>query len=186
MHEISGFFGWLSNILSGAKFWFIVLPWEKAVRVRFGKNSKVIEPGFHFRIPYGDHIVIINTRLRLSSSQSITVTSKDGKTVTMAVLVGFRITEPLKAMQALQQPESTCAAIVQGCAARAIADRNCSETAIEILREEILARLKEFTLGAIEFDTVEIVEYAVVKTYRLLQDSYKPVTYTENETVTHY
>lgn len=32
------FFEWLANLFRGARFWFVVLPWKRSVRVRLGKG----------------------------------------------------------------------------------------------------------------------------------------------------
>lgn len=81
----STFAEWFRSTLESAKFWFMVNPWERAVRVRAGRWSKQIEPGAYFRIPFVDTVTLINTRLRITSTPSITITTMDGKTVTMAL-----------------------------------------------------------------------------------------------------
>jgi len=40
---------WLANLVKGARFWAIIMPWEKAVRVRLGRHAAIWSPGFHLR-----------------------------------------------------------------------------------------------------------------------------------------
>ncbi len=170
---ITSFAEWLRSIFLGMKFWFTVMPWEKGVRVRLGKNTALKEPGVHLRIPWADEVVIVNTRLRVTASSSMTVTSSDGKAVTTAVLVGFRIVAPLDAMMAFKDPEVTCMAIVQTAVTKYVARHGAAEIKMDALEAEALKHLEQFSKG-IEFAFVQVTEFAIVRTYRILQDSWKP------------
>lgn len=174
--NVTNFAEWIRSIFEGAKFWFMVNPWERAVRVRFGRWSKQIEPGTYFRIPFADTVTLINTRLRITSTPSLTVTTRDGKTVTLAVMIGFRIADPILAMRALMTPEYTCAAMAQAAAAGAAANLNSddlrSQQFIDSIREELSAE----KLPGIVFEVIKVTELAVVKTFRLLNDQWKPMT----------
>lgn len=117
---MSTFAEWLRQLFQSVRFWFVVQPWERGVRTRGGRDAHVVQPGFHWRIPYLDHVVIANTRLRVAATPSVTTSTLDGKIITASVLVTFRIVDPLRAMLALQSPEHTSAALAQGGLARAI------------------------------------------------------------------
>ncbi|KKK49025.1 hypothetical protein LCGC14_3139220, partial [marine sediment metagenome] len=43
--------------------WFYtVVPWERAMRVRFGKHMKIMQPGIHVQIPFIDKVFLMNIR----------------------------------------------------------------------------------------------------------------------------
>jgi len=166
---------WLVDTLKGARCWFVVLPWERSVRVRFGKHVRVYGPGWHWRIPLLDHVRTFNNRLRVAQFPSLTVTTLDGRTVTAAGLIGFRITDPLKAMLALQEPEYTCAALAMGQLASVLSRLRFDSVAVGDLESAALAHLEDSAPG-ITVDFVRLVDYAAVRTYRLLQDQWRPST----------
>lgn len=173
---MSELFQWLANLLKGARFWAIVQPWEKAVRVRAGKHTAVWPAGLHLRIPYLDEVTIVNNRLRIAPVPCQTLSTRDGKAVTVAALIGFRITDPLSAMLALQAPEMSCAAFVQTAIAKHVVERTVAEINIGELERAVLAALVGFGGGGLNFDFVSVVDYAVVKTFRLLQEQWRPQT----------
>ena len=169
-------FSWIADIFKEARFWQVVAPWERAVRVRAGKHTVLWGPGLHFRIPYLDDVRLVNTRLRVASAPCQTLSTLDGKAVTVASLIGFRIVDPLKAMLRMADPESCCSSFVQTEVARYISARTSSAIHLNDLEEATLAGLERFGNGGFEFEFVRVVDYAVVKTFRLLQEQWRPHT----------
>lgn len=168
-------FQWLVDTLKGVQFWFVVLPWERSVRVRLGRHVRVYEPGWHWRIPFIDQVRTFNNRLRVAAFPTLTVTTLDGKTITVAGLVGFRITDPLKAMLALQQPEETCAALAMGYLAELLSASRMDSTDAGRLAAAAVAHLDGNAPG-ITVDFVRLVDFAIVRTFRLLNDQWRPTT----------
>src|SRR5687768_9571068 len=101
---MTGFWQALIDFIRGLKWWTVVNPWERAVRVRAGKWTKVLECGWHWRIPFFDTIWLVNSRLRFAPFPCTTISTVDGKTVTAAGTVGFRIVDPLLAKMTWHQP----------------------------------------------------------------------------------
>ena len=169
-------FQWLADLFQGARIWTTVLPWERGLRVRLGRWSRLLEPGLHWRIPFLDTVRLINTRLRIASVNCVTVTTRDGKTVTAAATVGFRITDPLKALLTIQQPEDAAAALAQASIAAYLIPRKYDALAIEEMENEVLATLRGSGLDGMAFEFVRVVDFAIVRTIRLLQEQWRPNT----------
>lgn len=168
---------WLMGLVRGARCWVVVQPWERAVRVRLGKHPRLLEPGLHPRIPYADEVTVVNTRLRVAAVATQTVTTRDGKALTIGGNVGFRIAQPLEALNALQSPESTVAALAQREASTFISQREWADLAGPLVERAVLDALRAFAVGkGITFDFVSCVDFAVVRTYRLLQEEWRPGT----------
>jgi hypothetical protein len=167
---------WIVNAIKGARCWAIVLPWEKAVRVRLGKNAVVWGPGLHLRIPWLDDVRIINNRLRIAATPFQGLSTADGKTVSVGASIGFRMADPLKALQALQQPELACAAYAMNLVARYVSERNAAQLDVKELGEYVLEGMRGFGGGGLEYDYVSIVDFAIVRTYRLLNEGWRPAT----------
>lgn len=172
------FIQWLADTFRGARFWFVVLPWERAVRVRLGKHARLYEAGWHWRVPFIDDLRTFNNRLRLTSFPSLTVTSKDGKTVTAAGLVGFRITDPLRALMVLQQPEATAAGLAMGEIAKYLSEKPYAECSASEAASAAAGAIANEMPG-ITVDFVRLVDYASIRTFRLLQEQWRPGTNTD-------
>jgi regulator of protease activity HflC (stomatin/prohibitin superfamily) len=172
---VSEFAKWIADFFKGVRCWVIVAPWEQAVRVRAGRWTRVLEAGVHPRIPVLDDVRVFNNRLRIASFPALTVTTKDGKTVTAAGLIGFRIVDPLRAMLAMREPETTCSGLAMGHAANYIAARRFDDIAVSDLEASTVAALPGQAPGC-AFDFVKFVDFAAVKTFRLLQEQWRPGT----------
>ncbi len=140
---MSTFFQWLIDIFRDVKFWFLVNPWERAVRVRLGKNTFVLGPGFHWKLPVIDEVYMVNTRLRLGPSSTQTISAKDGKVITAGVQLGFSITDPLLALSSYLHPENSLAVLVHNHVAEYIMDHAVEEIDIPELEAFVLDGLKD-------------------------------------------
>lgn len=170
------FFQWLANFFQGSRPWQVVMPWERALRVRLGKRTILWEPGFHWRIPFVDEVRIVNTRLRIASVPCITVTTTDGKTVTVAGCVGFRIFDPFQTLLTIQHPEDAASALAQAAVAKYIASRRVAELSMEQMEQTALDALTTSSMAGLAFEFVRVVDFAVVRTFRLLQEVWRPNT----------
>lgn len=166
---------WLIDILRGIQFWVIILPWERGVRVRWAKHKTVLDPGVYWKIPWVDRVWPINSRLRFTSFPAQTITTRDGKTMTVGGVIGFRITDPVAAMMTFQQPEYSCAALVQASVANYISGRDAVELDKQELESEAVQQLKEATDG-ITFEFVTVSDWANVRAIRLMQEVWRPET----------
>lgn len=154
------------------RFWplFTVLAWERAVRVRFGNRVKLLNPGIHFRLPFFDAVTLLNTRLRLFSTEPQTLTLKDGRLLMVSATVGLRIADPLAAAMRHQSPEYAIRSIAQGLIAELVAESDPATVTPSWLAAEVLAKLREGGAGY-EYEICTISEFGFVRTYRLIQSN---------------
>lgn len=156
---ITGFFKW----------WVIVEPWEQGLRVRFGKHIKKLRAGLHFRIPFLDMVYIQESRMRMVSMSAQTVTSLDGKTITLVSSVGYSIEDVVKLYTSIAQPDSTICNTVLAAIADFVATHDMAELSPGNIEKNARERLERLDYG-LRFEEVRITNYAVVKTLRLIMD----------------
>lgn len=86
---------WISTALQGMsrpfRWWVVVAEWEQGVRVRWGRNTKLLLPGIHLRVPFLDRVFVQSVRIRTISANNQTVSTLDGKSITYSIGVRFRI-----------------------------------------------------------------------------------------------
>lgn len=173
---MNSLFDWLIRIIQGLKLWVVVRPWERAVRVRLGKHAEVLDKGVHLKLPFIDDVTLFNSRLRIASFPNQTLTTADGFTVSVAGNVGFRVAEPLEAMLSLQQPEYSCAALVQTSASSFVVSRRLEEIDPTDLQEFAKDELQR-AAGGLSIEYVSLTDFAKVnRTFRLLGDEWRPST----------
>lgn len=157
------------NFFSNFKLMFVVLPWERAARVRLGKHVRLLDAGWHVRLPFVDEVFPLNTRLRIADTGQQTLTTADGHAATFGLQIGFRITDPLRALLAMQHPEQSCAAIASSALARVVSETARSALCVAMVE----ARVSE-TLAAeapYDVDFVRIRDFVFARTYRVLNEN---------------
>lgn len=152
------FIEWLSRLFSSWKFWIVVPPWEVGVRVRLGKVAAALQPGLHFRIPGLDEIVLVNTRLRIEGTPTVTIKGAHvNKARVVSAQVGYAIKDPVKALLKFTYPGPA----IQGMAQSKIAAGDGADAVLAALRAEMEPH-------GVAIDFVYFTEDVEVRTYRLL------------------
>lgn len=155
---MNALFEWFARLIGSWKFWLVVAPWDIGIRIRLGKVAAKLRPGVHFRIPFIDEIVFVNTRQRATSSPPITL--KGAVPGTARIVTGtlmYRISDPLAAMMAYSEANGFLAMFLQSAIVHGKNEAQCLE-----------AINYECGPNGIEAMSVFFSEDVQVKTYRIL------------------
>jgi hypothetical protein len=151
------------------KWWFVLQPWEQALRVRAGRWVTKYEGGMHWRIPYLDAIFKQNCRLRISDVPQQTITNASNETLTIAGALQYRVEDVTPLYTHLHMAEETLAYTIQSLVADYIAVHKGGEcdphTVQDAINTIILDRFAEYGLAEIKF---LLTDYARVRTYRVI------------------
>lgn len=178
MQYIDNIIKYLSNLL---QWWVIVNPWERGIRIRFGNKVKHLEPGIHWRLPFFDSVYIAGIRDRVISMAVQTVSTKDGVTITLNGTLSYKMSDIVKMYNTLYHPELTLQNIVMSKISDFVTSSSSADCSPSRIGEEVTKTVKSFDYG-IEFGDVKIINYAIVKTIRLIQDgSWMSEGYTLND-----
>lgn len=161
-------FNQLSTIF---KWWVIVLPWENGLRIRLGKKVKVLKAGLHFRIPYVDSCYVQPVRLEFLALHPQTLTTKDNHTITIAVQVAYTISDIFKTYNSVSAINLAVSGKVMGVLSEFVCTNESKNVTPKMIEETILNTLAKLDWG-ISVKEVKIVTFAVVKTFRLIQDGH--------------
>lgn len=75
---------------------WVVAHYQKGIRLRFGKNPVLKEPGIYRKWPFADIYYCVNVKEDTLVTKPIHFTTTDGKTATASVMVEFIIEDALK------------------------------------------------------------------------------------------
>ncbi len=167
---MSQFFEWLMKLFREFKILVIILPWERAVRVRLGKHVALWEAGWYLKLPFIDSVHLLNARLRIANTDTQTLTTADGHALTVACAVGFCIQDPAAAMQRLQFPEQSCAMLAASTVADIVTRTPRADLSPRALEQHVLAEVQRGTAGC-EFEFVRVITFAYARTIRLLSQT---------------
>lgn len=149
-------------------WWVIVSPWEKGIRVRFGNRIKIINAGVHFRIPMFDKIYVQTVRSRNISCSIQTVTTKDGVVLSLSLIIQYSVSDVFKLYNTLYHPELTIQNMLMGTAASFISQNEITACTVKSIQDSISAI--DLAENGIKLEKISIGTYAIVKTFRLIQD----------------
>lgn len=150
-------------------WWVVVQPWEQALRVRLGRHVVRLGPGIHFKVPFADAVYRQSVRMRWCDLPVQTITTADGRAVTLAINLGYQVEDIERLYQTLHHAEGTLRNMAMSAVAEAVhrmAAEACTPASVE--KEATAALdLAPYGIGA---TVVRITDFAFVRTYRLIQD----------------
>lgn len=150
-------------------WWVIVSPWEKGIRVRFGNRIKMLSAGVHFRIPMFDKIYAQTVRSRNISGSIQTVTTIDGIALSLSLIIQYSVSDVFTLYNTLYHPEMTIQNMIMGSAANFITSNKLSDCSVNKIQDSF--KSIELDKYGIKLENISVGTYAIVKTFRLIQDS---------------
>lgn len=164
---------WLQQIFSrfgeAFKWWFVLQPWEQALRVRAGRHIKKFEGGIHFKVPYLDAIFSQNCRLRISDIPQQTITNASNETLTIAGALRYRVEDVEPLYNKLHMAENTLAQTTQSLVADYVATSKGADCVPHRVQQHINQVIqKDFTEYGLADVKFLLTDYARVKTYRVI------------------
>lgn len=98
----------------------VVDAYEGAVILRFGRYSRTLEPGLHWKIPLAERAVEVNTCITTMRLQPQTLTTSDGLSVVVTAIVKYRIADPEPYVVGVWDQQDVLADVTMGATARAV------------------------------------------------------------------
>lgn len=169
-------FGFIHKFFASLKPWVVVNPWEQCLRVRLGKNIRLLGAGIHYRLPFFDEFFVQPIRLRIIGIERQTLTCLDGRSVTLDGTVGFSITDLEALYRSLHQVDHTIRNIVKA----AVSDSVCRQNAQDLQPGSLANTVHNVVRSKLSYAGLLIESYSVtmfvvsdnrgVRTIRLVGD----------------
>lgn len=150
------------------EWWVVVAPWEQALRVRLGRHVRKLESGWHFRIPLIDRIYLQSVRRRYVNLPMQTLTTRDGKTITIAGALAYAIGDIEKLYQTLHHAEGTLISTAMAAIASMVHESDSKECKPADIVQRVASELKFAQCGIADVE-LSILDFAIVRTFRIMQ-----------------
>lgn len=124
MNYVGQIFEFIQKLLV---WWVTIMPWEEGVFVRGGKRTRIIKAGIHFRIPFYDQVYVQTTRMRVVQGPLQTVTTMDGKTITIVMNMGYTIQDISRLYNTLYHADQTLCNMMMGIVADEVYARDLKD-----------------------------------------------------------
>ncbi len=154
---------------------------EQAVLTTFGKAQSVTTPGLHFKIPFIQHVTKVNTTIQgftigydkdtyeTIEDEAIMITS-DYNFVDVDFFVEYKVSDPVKALYASEDPASILKNIAQSCIRTVIGSYDV-DSVLTTGKNEIQSAIKEMIMEKLEEQDIGVQLVNIT-----IQDSEPPTT----------
>lgn len=152
------------------QWWFTVMPWEQAILIRNGNKSRLLGAGIYLKIPFIDAVYIQTTRMRMIDTPMQTMSTKNGDTVTIKSAIGYTINDIQILYNTLYHPEMTLNSMAMGFIGEFVRNNVIGEIYPAVIEEFVNSKISASDYGLKDLK-VRVTTFAVVKTFRLIQDN---------------
>lgn len=154
---------------------------EQAVLVTLGKPQSVTDSGLHFKIPFIQKVIKVDTTIHgftmgystdangyvLDTDESLMITS-DYNFVNVDFFVEYKVTDPVKAVYNSENPELILKNIAHGCIRSVVASYDV-DSVLTTGKSEIQSNIKQLIVGKLEEQDIGIMLVNIT-----IQDSEPP------------
>lgn len=151
-------------------WWVVVMPWEQGVRVTWGSKSRVIEAGVWLKLPLVHVVYVMEKRTRVVTMAPQTISTLDGQALTLSCSVSYEIIDIEKLFNSLYQPDLSIQNIIQSEVANYVSKNVMSDIRPDKIEASVKLQDQGMNWG-LKIHSVRVLNFANVKTYRLIQDS---------------
>lgn len=81
------------GLLESARPWVVIRDYQEGVQMRLGRWKRNLLPGFHWLIPFADHVDVVVTVWTTITLPGQTVATKDGKVIAVKGMVKYRVSD---------------------------------------------------------------------------------------------
>lgn len=149
------------------QWWITIVPWEQGIRVRFGKHVKLLPTGIYLKLPMFDTVYVQAIRVRAQVIVGQTISSKDGKAISLASALQYEIIDLLKLYKTLHNAHDTIELLTQGIISSFINRHFINEIEPTDIEEHVLENI-DLSMYGLKVHGFKITDFAVVKTFRLI------------------
>ena len=149
------------------QWWITISPWQQGIRVRLGKHVKLLNPGIHAKLPIVDTIYMQPIRVRAAYIGDQTLTTRDGKAVSLSASIRYEITDLMRLYKTLHNAHDTIEQQAQGVIAQYVYAHELSALSPSDIQEHAEHGLDLNQYG-LRVHKITLTSFAVVRTYRLI------------------
>lgn len=145
---------------------------DKGIRLRFGRFTEILEPGFHWKLPFIDEILSHPVLWTTYSTPAQSLTTKDEKDVVIKMIIKYRVVDIQVFLLEVWDAIDAISDMTQGISFDVVKGRTWEELHHDDLKNTIARKARmEAKRWGIEIESVTLSDLAKIRSIRLLNDS---------------
>lgn len=172
-------FAWLGQLAE----WFgrfvprvrIIQANEGGVRWKYGYKVSKVEPGLTIYWPLVTRIDVTSTARQTVATGTQTLTTKDGRTVSLSLLLVYRVTNPVAALNNTYEYEDTLDDVAKTAAVDVVCQHtyewvhdHITDDVEDMIFTDAKSELRKFGIGV---ESASVVDFTLTRSLRILGDT---------------
>lgn len=148
---------------------FIVVEYEDAIILRFGKYHRTYKAGIHWKIPFIDQVLEARNTITTLNLRPQSLTTKDGQNIVIAAVIKYQVIDAKKFLIEVEEAKDALGDIAQSKIKDLIINLDWEECK-KLKDSEIKAKMgKEPESWGIKLILITITDLAIIRSIRLIQ-----------------
>jgi regulator of protease activity HflC (stomatin/prohibitin superfamily) len=150
----------------------VVQHYNRAVRMRFGKPRGVLQPGFHWKIPFADVFLEQMVKTKTINLSEQTITTKDWIGVVVRAVIKYEVEDVEKLLLEVYDPFDAVADMTKGIIRSIIITRDWADCNSDKLSSDIARKARvEGKQWGVKIIEVTLTDLGKVPSFRLFNSS---------------
>lgn len=149
---------------------FVVINYyDRGIRLRLGKPRGMLQPGFHWKIPFADDIITHMVKATTLNLAEQSLTTKDNQQLVIKVALKYEVEDVETLLLEVSSPVDALSDMACGIVRDKVISRNWNECNEDKLTGDISRAVKaEARKWGISVQTVTITDLGLIRSIRLL------------------
>lgn len=155
----------------------IIVAYQNAGVMRFGKYHRTMAPGIHWKIPFVEEINTQDVTITTMRMPAQTLTTKDGKSVIAAVIVKYSIKDVEPYITLITDQKDVLIDVTMGAVFGAIQNATWAETLAKPPVDAIVEQVrKQVNRYGFKIEAITFTDLGQVRSIRLIQPHAKDLS----------
>ncbi len=153
---------------------FVVIPeYDKGIRLRLGRNRGVLEPGFHWKIPFADDILTHMVKTTTINLSEQTITTKDWRSIVVKAVIKYEVRDIEKLLLEVNDPVSAISDMAKGIIRNTFILKDWADCNNDTASNEIGKEVKKESLKwGISVKEVTLTDLGEMRSFRLFNSTF--------------
>lgn len=161
------------QFIDNIKPWVVVPIYDCGVRLRWGLNKGVLNPGFHWKIPFADEILTHMVKTTTINLSEQTITTKDWKGIVVKGVIKYEVDDVEKLLLEVNDPIDAISDMAKGLIRTAFISSDWKDCNNDIVANEITKKVRaEAKKWGIAVKEVTLTDLGEMKSFRLFNSTF--------------
>lgn len=157
------------HFLEQVQPWIVIRAYDRGLRLRFGLNKGILQPGLRWKIPFVDEVLIQQVTMTTMVLPEQTITTKDNQSIVVKSVIKYEVDNIEKLLLDVSDARDAMADMTQGIIRNILITKDWHECNTTEIPKAITEKARsEADKWGLKIKTVTLTDLGLMRSIRLI------------------